>query len=107
MSKIKGELEDLSFKYILPEQYHQIVLGLDKKKDERELYLNKIKNDLELRIRKAGIKPNISGRSKHIYSIYRKMQRDGLTLNQVFDIFALRIIVNTVSECYTVLRYYT
>ncbi len=101
MSKVKGELEDLSFKYILPEQYHAIVVGLDKKKDERELYVNEIKNDLENRIKKVGIKAEISGRSKHIYSIYKKMQRDNLTLNQVFDIFALRIIVNTVAECYT------
>ena len=103
MSKIKGELEDLSFKYILPEQYHAIVVGLDKKKDERELYLNQIKQDLESRIKKVGVKADISGRSKHIYSIYKKMQRDSLTLNQIFDIFALRIIVNTVSECYTAL----
>lgn len=103
MAKIKGELEDLSFKYILPEQYHQIVLGLDKKKDERELYLNEIKEDLETKMRKVGLRAEISGRSKHIYSIYRKMQRDGLTLNQVFDIFALRIIVNTVADCYAAL----
>lgn len=104
MSKIKGELEDLCFKYILPEQYHQIVLGLDKKKDERELYLKKIKEDLETKIKRAGLKAEIFGRTKHIYSIYKKMQRDNLTLNQVFDIFALRIIVNTITECYTVLR---
>ena len=103
MSKIKGELEDLSFKYISPEQYYEIVVGLDKKKDERELYLNEIKQDLEARTKKIGIKANISGRSKHIYSIYKKMQRDELTLNQVFDIFALRIIVGTVAECYTIL----
>lgn len=103
MAKVKGELEDLSFKYLSPEQYNEIVTGLDRQKEERESYLNEIQQDLEAKIRKAGIKAQVSGRSKHIYSIYRKMQRDNLTLNQVFDIFALRIIVGTVAECYTAL----
>lgn len=103
MSKVKGELEDLSFKYLYPEQYYSIVQGLDKKKEERELYLNTIQKDISDRIRKAGIKAEISARAKKIYSIYRKMERDNITLNQIFDIFALRVIVNNISECYNVL----
>ena len=103
ISKIKGELEDTSFKYLQPKQYHAIVVGLDKKREERELYLKDITKVIGDTIRKHGIKIEITSRAKKIYSIFKKMERDGATLNQIFDIFALRIITDTVADCYTCL----
>ena len=100
---LKWELEDLSFKYLNPEEYHEIVTGLDKKREERLKFINKIQLDLENEIRDQGIKADVTGRAKHLYSIYRKMQRDNKTLDQIYDLFALRILVDNVKDCYAVL----
>ena len=100
---LKWELEDLSFKYLNPEEYHEIVSGLDRKREERLKFLEKIQNDLKEEIKNQGIKAEITGRAKHLYSIYRKMQRDNKTLDQIYDLFALRILVDDVKDCYTVL----
>ena len=100
---LKWELEDLSFKYLNPEEYHEIVTGLDKKREERLKFINKIQLDLENEIRDQGIKADVTGRAKHLYSIYRKMQRDNKTLDQIYDLFALRILVNSVKDCYAAL----
>ena len=100
---LKWELEDLSFKYLHPEEYHEIVTGLDRKREERLRFLDKIQTDLEEEIKNQGIKADVTGRAKHLYSIYRKMQRDNKTLDQIYDLFALRILVDDVKDCYSVL----
>ena len=100
---LKWELEDLSFKYLHPEEYHEIVTGLDKKREERLKFLEKIQIDLAEEIKDQGIKADVTGRAKHLYSIYRKMQRDNKTLDQIYDLFALRILVNSVRDCYAAL----
>ena len=100
---LKWELEDLSFKYLNPEEYHEIVAGLDRKREERLKFLEIIQNDLKEEIKNQGIKAEVTGRAKHLYSIYRKMQRDNKTLDQIYDLFALRILVDDVKDCYTVL----
>lgn len=103
MYSLKWELEDLSFKYLYPEEYHKIVVELDKKREERLKFIHKIREDLEENIAKQHIDVEITGRAKHLYSIYKKMQRDNKTLDQIYDLFALRILVNTVRDCYTTL----
>lgn len=100
---LKWELEDLSFKYLYPEEYHEIVVGLDRKREERLTFIEKIKDDLSLEIKNENIKADVTGRAKHLYSIYRKMQRDNKTLDQIYDLFALRILVDNVKDCYAVL----
>ena len=100
---LKWELEDLSFKYLHPEEFHEIIAGLDKKREERLKFLNKIQEDLEEEIKNQGIKVDVTGRAKHLYSIYRKMERDHKNLDQIYDLFALRILVNDVKDCYAVL----
>ena len=100
---LKWELEDLSFKYLYPDEYHEIVKGLDKKRDERLAFIDKIMDEIRGELKNARIKAEVTGRAKHIYSIYRKMQRDNSTLDQVYDLFALRILVDTVRDCYAVL----
>ena len=100
---LKWELEDLSFKYLYPEEYHEIVVGLDKKREERLEFINQIKQEIEIKLEEEGIKAEITGRAKHIYSIYRKMQRDHKDLDQIYDLFALRILVDSVKDCYAVL----
>lgn len=100
---LKWELEDLSFKYLYPDKYHEIVVELDKKREERLAFINKIKEDLADKINGQNIKAEITGRAKHLYSIYKKMQRDNKTLDQIYDLFALRILVDNVRDCYATL----
>jgi len=100
---LKWELEDLSFKYLYPDEYREIVVGLDKKREERLNFLETIKDDLRNELESEEISAEITGRAKHLYSIYRKMQRDNKTLDQIYDLFALRILVNSVKDCYSVL----
>ncbi len=103
ISKIKSELEDLSIKYLDSVGYYEIVEGLKQKKGEREEYVTLIKETLGKRMEEMNIKAHISGRAKHIYSIYRKMYSQGKSLDEIYDLFAVRIIVNDVAECYSVL----
>ena len=103
MYSLKWELEDLSFKYLYPDEYREIVEGLNEKREERLDFVDKIKKEITIELKKAKIVADTTGRAKHIYSIYRKMQRDGITLEQVYDLFALRIIVNSVKDCYAAL----
>ena len=100
---LKWELEDLAFKYLYPDEYREIVVGLDKKREERLEFLDVIKKDLLKELDHQKIKAEITGRAKHLYSIYRKMQRDNKTLDQIYDLFALRILVNSVRDCYAAL----
>lgn len=103
LSKIKSELEDLSIKYLDSVGYYEIVEGLKQKKDQRDEYVNLIKQSLGQKLSEMGIKANISGRAKHIYSIYRKMYSQGKSLDEIYDLFAVRIIVDDVAECYSAL----
>ena len=100
---IKAELDDLSFKYIYPEEYREIVEGINKKKDERLKFLDKIMDEIRIELKKHKIDAEVTGRAKHFYSIYKKMQRDNCTLDQIYDLFAMRIIVNSVKDCYAAL----
>ena len=100
---LKWELEDLAFKYLYPEEYHEIVEGINKKRDERLKFIEKIMADIRVGLKKQRIDAEVTGRAKHLYSIYRKMQRDNKTLDQIYDLFALRIIVNSIKDCYAAL----
>ncbi len=100
---LKWELEDLAFKYLYPDEFHEIVKGLDKKRDERLAFIDMIMEEIRKQLKNARINAEVTGRAKHIYSIYRKMQRDNSTLDQIYDLFALRILVNNVRDCYAAL----
>ena len=100
---IKAELEDLGFKYLYPEEFHELVEGINKKKDERLKFIEKIMEDIRKELKRQRIDAEVTGRAKHLYSIYRKMKRDNSTLDQIYDLFAMRIIVNSVKDCYTAL----
>jgi len=101
---LKWELEDLGFKYLHPDEYHELVEGINKKRDERLKFIEKIMNDIRVSLKKHRIDAEVTGRAKHLYSIYRKMKRDNKTLDQIYDLFALRILVNSVKDCYAALR---
>lgn len=103
MYSLKWELEDLSFKYLYPEDFKEIVEGIDKKREERLQFIERIMDDIKLELKKEKIEAEITGRAKHLYSIYRKMKRDGKNLDQIYDLFALRILVNSVKDCYAAL----
>jgi guanosine-3',5'-bis(diphosphate) 3'-pyrophosphohydrolase len=104
ISSIKIELEDLSFRYAQPESYYSLVQKVSKKKKEREKYIEEVKKILEKEIEKS-VKNQfeISGRPKHFFSIYKKMQMRGIDYEQVYDILAFRICVSSIPECYEVL----
>ncbi len=97
---LKWELEDLSFRYLYPEEYFKIVQGLDKKREERLKFLDIVIQQIEEALKREKIEYEIQGRAKHLYSIYRKMRRDHKTLDEIYDLFAIRIVVNSVKDCY-------
>lgn len=103
MSKIKWELEDLSFRYLHEKEYYDLVNAIAEKRTEREEYTAKVVNELLERLQEAGIDAEIDGRPKHFYSIYRKMIKKNKTLDQIFDLIAVRVLVNSVKDCYGVL----
>jgi GTP pyrophosphokinase len=98
--QLKWELEDLAFRYLEPETYKNIARMLNEKRTERESFIEKVKSILLVELEKTGIRAEISGRPKHIYSIWRKMHRKGSDLNHIFDVRAVRLLVSDVSECY-------
>ena len=100
---LKSELEDLAFRYLYPEEYRELVMSIEKKREERIEFINKIMNEIRVALKKQKVVAEVTGRAKHLYSIYRKMQRDNITIDQVYDLFALRIIVNSVKDCYAAL----
>lgn len=100
---LKWELEDLGFRYLYPEEYRELVEGIEKKREERLEFIDKIMDEIKGALKEENIDAEITGRAKHLYSIYRKMKRDNITLDQVYDLFALRIIVNSVKDCYAAL----
>lgn len=103
MYKIKWELEDLSLKYLDPIAYFEIVKGINQKRQEREKYIDHIKLDLRQKLEELNIECSIDGRPKHFYSIYRKMYTQNKTLDQIYDLFAVRIVTESVSDCYAAL----
>ncbi|WPC41280.1 bifunctional (p)ppGpp synthetase/guanosine-3',5'-bis(diphosphate) 3'-pyrophosphohydrolase [Clostridium sp. JS66] len=103
MSKIKWELEDLAFRYINPNEYYFIVRKISEKREEREEYIGEVIQQLENNLDRAGISSDIDGRPKHFYSIYRKMVNKNKTIDQIFDLTAVRILVETVKDCYAAL----
>lgn len=103
MYSLKWELEDLAFKYLYPEEYRELVEGLDRKREERLQFIEQIMEQIRIQLKKQHVDAEITGRAKHLYSIYRKMKRDNKTLDQIYDLFALRILVNSVKDCYAAL----
>ncbi len=101
--QIKWELEDLSLRYLEPKTYKKLARLLDERRIDRENYIQHVVTDLSDALFKAGIKAEVSGRPKHIYSIWRKMQKKECDFNDIFDVRAVRVLVNTVPECYTTL----
>lgn len=100
---LKWQLEDLGFRYQYPQQYREIADELDGNREERIAYIDAFAKELESHIKKEGIRCEVKGRPKHIYSIWRKMQKKKLTFDQLFDIRAVRVLVDTVQDCYTTL----
>ena len=103
ISKIKVELDDLSLKYLEPEVYYDLVEKIALRKTERQKFVDGIVAEVRAHIEKAGIKAQIDGRVKHFFSIYKKMVNQDKTLDQIYDLFAVRIIVDTVKDCYAAL----
>ncbi len=103
ISKIKIELEDLSLKYLEPEAYYDLVEKVALRKNVRDAYVQGLVADVRREIEEAGIKAEISGRAKHFFSIYKKMVNQNKTIDQIYDLFAIRIIVYTVKDCYAAL----
>ncbi|MCI5849529.1 MAG: bifunctional (p)ppGpp synthetase/guanosine-3',5'-bis(diphosphate) 3'-pyrophosphohydrolase [Lachnoclostridium sp.] len=103
ISKVKVELDDLSLKYLEPEVYNDLSEKLDSLRVERETFIKEIVNDVSENIKDAGIEATIEGRTKHLFSIYRKMKNQNKTLDQIYDLFAVRIIVENDQQCYAAL----
>ncbi|MBP2032507.1 GTP pyrophosphokinase [Clostridium algifaecis] len=103
MSKVKWELEDLALRYINPNEYYFIVRKIAEKRAEREKYIENIINQLKKSLDDAKISSDIEGRPKHFYSIYIKMVKKNKTIDQIFDLTAVRVLVNTVKDCYAAL----
>ncbi|MCM1180733.1 MAG: bifunctional (p)ppGpp synthetase/guanosine-3',5'-bis(diphosphate) 3'-pyrophosphohydrolase [Clostridium sp.] len=103
ISKIKVELDDLSLQYLEPEKFKELKAEIDERLEERETFIANIVHDVEECIEGAGIEAEISGRVKHFFSIYKKMVNQDKTLDQIYDIFAVRIIVDSVKDCYAAL----
>ncbi|MGI9246445.1 MAG: HD domain-containing protein, partial [Steroidobacteraceae bacterium] len=101
--QLKWELEDLAFRYNHPDEYRRIAGWLKSKRVEREQYIEDVRRELGRELDKLGIRGEITGRPKHIFSIWRKMQRKSLRFEQVMDVLAVRVMVDTVAECYAAL----
>lgn len=103
MSKIKWELEDLCFRYLHEKEYYELVRDIAEKRVERENYIKEIVDDLYKKLEASGIDSDIDGRPKHFYSIYKKMVNKNKTIDEIFDLTAIRVLVNSVKDCYGVL----
>ena len=100
---VKWELEDLSFRYLEPEKYYDLVDQMKQKRQAREDIVNDTMSQLTKALGEAHIKADIKGRPKHFYSIYKKMKKDNRDLSQIYDLLAVRVIVDTIPDCYAVL----
>ena len=103
ISKIKTELDDLALKYSQPEVFYDLVDQINRRKTEREEFVEQIVEEVSRHISNAGIKAEVNGRVKHFFSIYKKMVNQDKTVDQIYDLFAVRIIVDTVKDCYAAL----
>ncbi|MCU0494275.1 MAG: bifunctional (p)ppGpp synthetase/guanosine-3',5'-bis(diphosphate) 3'-pyrophosphohydrolase [Chloroflexaceae bacterium] len=103
MWQIKSELEDIAFKILNPEKYREIAQQLNLRRETREKIIQKVKLTLEQALEQEGLHASITGRPKHIYSIFRKMERKGVALDQIYDQLAVRVMVQNVGDCYRVL----
>jgi RelA/SpoT family (p)ppGpp synthetase len=101
--QVKWELEDLGLRYYDPATYHHIAALIDERRESRETYINRVSAELNARLRLEGIAAEVEGRPKHIYSIYRKMHRKAVEFDQIYDVRGLRVIVDTVQDCYATL----
>jgi GTP pyrophosphokinase len=101
--ELKWQLEDLSFRYLEPDKYHEIADKVASRRVAREKYILKVIDVLKAELDTHGIQADLSGRPKHIYSIYRKMQRRGVDVDQIYDQLAVRVLVQTIPDCYTAL----
>lgn len=103
MSKVKSELEDISFRILLPDEYHKIKEQIDEKKEEREAYIDTRISEVSQKLKEQNIEATIYGRPKHFYSIYKKMKAKSCEAEDLFDLIAIRVIVNSIKDCYSVL----
>ncbi len=101
--RFKWELEDLGFRYLYPEEYRSLARQIAAKRSQREAEAAMVMNRLKNRLDEAGIQAEVQGRAKNLYSIYRKMQRQGTAFSEIYDLLAVRVIVGTVTDCYEVL----
>ncbi len=98
--RIKWELEDLSFRFLNPKEYYELVEGISLKRKEREEQINEVIEQLKIKLEEVGIEANIAGRPKHFYSIYKKMFNQNKDLSEIYDLMAVRVVVETVNDCY-------
>ena len=103
ISFFKCELEDLAMKYLLPDEYHYITENVSKKRTERQGFLDAICEQIRAKLKDMGIHGEVNGRPKHFYSVYKKMHKLHIDIDQIYDLLAVRIIVDTVKDCYTML----
>ena len=101
--QLKWELEDLAFRYLEPEEYRRVAAALNERRADRERYIDALCGELQGQLQTAGVAAEVYGRPKHIYSIYRKMQRKQLAFEQLFDVRAVRVVLASIPECYAAL----